>query len=111
MSAATILFDRISELIPDVKRSRMFGAECLKSPNNKTGVMLYKDSLLIKLTPEKMGALMARPGVTEFDPMGGRPMNGWAQVPYSLHEDWEALAIEAQKYVASLPANASRKKK
>lgn len=111
MTAAADLFEKICNNIPDVKRTRMFGAECLKSPNNKTGIMFYKDTLLIKLTPEHMDALMARPGVKVFEPMEGRPMKGWAQVPFDLHKDWEKLAIEANTYVASLPANVSKKKK
>jgi hypothetical protein len=55
--------------------------------------------MVIKLPDEthRQGAL-ALQGAQLFDPMGGRPMREWVQVPATHADEWPtlaALAIEA----------------
>ena len=43
--------------------------------------MEYDEDVVVKLGPERVEALVAGGRARQFEPMAGRPMNGWAQVP------------------------------
>jgi len=80
----------------------MFGALCIKAPNGKAGVMFKDDDVIFKLTGEKEQEALALKGAHYFDPMGGRPMNGWVQIPNAHAALWAAYASASMDLVKKI---------
>ena len=79
--------------------SKMFGMPCLKI-NTKAFCGLYGNEMVFKLTGEEHKKALALAGAKLFDPSEmNRPMKEWVVVPIKYSGKWEALAIEALKYV------------
>jgi hypothetical protein len=76
----------------NVEKGNMFGAKCLKM-NKKAFAMYYKGDMVFKLPANE--PMLALDGARPFEPMPGRPMNGWVQVPNRYSGQWEALAVRA----------------
>lgn len=85
----------------EVAAGSMFGAKCLKI-GGKAFAMFHKEKMVFKLPPDTFPALFELEGVRMFEPMGGRPMNGWIEVPAIHAGQWESLAYDALRYVRSL---------
>jgi len=90
--------------------SAMFGMPSLKI-KGKAFAGLFEDEMVFKLTGEAHKKSLAEKGAKLFDPMGGRPMKEWVQVPLSSAKQWKGLAEEAMKYVAKSAAKAPAKAK
>ncbi|WP_373229788.1 hypothetical protein [Cohnella sp.] len=102
MSQSEEKFNEIAahlNLTDNAAKGNMFGAKCLKI-NNKAFAMYHQEEMVFKLPAED--SLMSMEGVRIFEPMPGRPMNGWVQVPsrHSMH--WEQLSVKALNYVRLL---------
>ena len=80
--------------------SSMFGMPTLKI-NGKAFAGLREDTMTFKLTGEAHSEALALPGAAPFDPMGGRPMKEWVQVPVDHSAKWPRLARAALAYVSS----------
>ena len=78
---------------------KMFGMPCLKS-NGKAFAGYFKDSMIFKLTAPEHGEALALANARLFDPMGGRPMKEWIEVPVEHAARWPQLARAALRYVA-----------
>ncbi len=102
MTAAEKYYHEISEKIPGIVKGKMFGALCLKASNGKAFAMLWKDFMIFKLSGQATPKAMKIEGASLFDPMGGRPMNGWIQIPFAQKKEWEWLAKDAYDYVKEL---------
>jgi hypothetical protein len=102
MTKAEALFHEIAENTPDVKEGKMFGALCFKTPNGKAAAMFWKEHMVFKLEGIQLEKALALEGAKLFDPMGGRPMGGWAQVPFKHAKKWPQLAKESADYVRKL---------
>lgn len=111
MTKAEELFSEIAKTIPDVKEGKMFGALCMKTPNGKSAAMFWKDNIVVKLQDDQMKSALALEGSKIFEPMEGRPMNGWVQIPYKHKDKWKTFAIISAEKVKLLPKKESRKKK
>lgn len=88
MTQAENYFHQLSEKIEDVKPGKMFGAHCLKTPNGKAAAMFWKDYLVVKLQGEDWKEAMSLDGAQLFDPMDGRPMKEWVQIPFDYKDKW-----------------------
>ena|ERR1039458_5823746 len=99
MTNAEELFHSIAEELIDLKEGKMFGAMCIKTPNGKAVVMLWKDDLVVKLEGKMLSEALNLTGAKPFDPMGGRPMKEWVQVPFKHHERWKELAMISTELV------------
>lgn len=102
MSDAEVLFHQIVQGLPDAKSGKMFGALCIKAPNGKAAAMFYQNHMVFKLRPDDEKEVMSLDGAHIFDPMGGRPMRGWVQLPFEYAARWPELAGKALDYVRSL---------
>lgn len=102
MSDAETLYHTIADTLPKGKKSKMFGALCVKAPNGKAAVMFWKDYMVFKLRGEAEQEALSLDGVHYFSPMGDRIMNGWVQVPYDYAAKWPAFAEAAMDYVKTL---------
>jgi len=96
--------DVCNELLADpaVAKGLFFGHRGAKL-GRKVFAFEFHDDLVVKLGPERAEALRAAGEATLFDPMGGRPMRAWAQMPQPASGDpvraWTALAEEAKGFV------------
>ena len=71
---------------------KMFGMPCLKNENGKAFAGFYEDAMVFKLTGPAHAEALGLSGARLFDPMGGRPMKEWVQVPAAHAERWAELA-------------------
>src|SRR3954464_14196569 len=95
-------YHSIADAIPHTEKGMMFGALCIKAPNGKAGVMFWRDDMIFKLEDDHLQKALSLTGAKLFDPMGGRPMNGWVQVPNSQNARWKALAKTAMQFVEKI---------
>ena len=99
MSPAEALYHQIAGQLPDAKKSKMFGAQCLKAPNGKAFAMFWKEFMVFKLTGDAASEALSLDGAQVFTPMDNRPMNGWIQVPFGYAPQWPGFAEQALAYV------------
>ena len=100
-------FERLLETLaadPEVSRGKMFGHAGARL-GRKFFAMEYEEDVVVKLGPERVAALVASGRARQFEPMAGRPMSGWAQVPPGEGDPvpfWAELADEAKALVREL---------
>lgn len=99
MTKAEAYFHEIAAGLPDAKEGKMFGALCIKAPNGKAAAMFKGDAMIFKLPAEAEREVLSLDGTGIFDPMGGRPMRGWVEVPFVYAERWPDWARQALAYV------------
>jgi len=91
----------------------MFGYPCaFLNGNMFSGV--FGDSVMVRLGEKERAELLRLPGAKIFDPMGGRPMKEYVQLPDSMLEDEEALGSWVHQgfgYVKTLPPKVKKKPK
>ncbi|MEZ5014224.1 MAG: hypothetical protein R2794_08025 [Chitinophagales bacterium] len=98
------VFESLLKTLPGAKDSAMFGARCIKAPNGKAVLMIWKDDLVFKLTEEAFKKISGLKGVHVFTPVEGRSMAGWYNVPPQHADKWPELAQISMQYVQALPA-------
>jgi hypothetical protein len=82
------------------EKSKMFGMPTMKI-HSKAFCGLFGSDMVFKLTGEEHKKALGYEGAKLFDPSEmNRPMKEWVVVPKKYSGKWEALAIEALKYVA-----------
>jgi hypothetical protein len=72
----------------------MFGMPCLKA-GGKAFAGFYQGAMVFKLTGAEHASALALSGARLFDPMGGRPMKQWVEVPHAHAARWAELARAA----------------
>jgi hypothetical protein len=82
MSKAEEYFIQLIPEIPGVKAGKMFGALCMKAPNGKAAAMFWKNCMVVKLTGEAFNEALNLDGSLRFEPMEGRLMKEWVQIPF-----------------------------
>lgn len=97
MTAAQSAFDKLG--IDLARRSptttsKMFGMPCLKA-GGKAFAGLFGEAMVFKLTGDAHAKALALPGAHLFDPMGGRPMKEWVEVPDAHAKRWPEFADAA----------------
>ena len=105
MAYDEVLAERLRDRLrdrPGVGEKRMFGGVAFLTYGNLT-VGVFRDDLLVRLSPEDGEAALDRPGVSAFD-MTGRPLRGWIVVAGETLDDadlddWIAVA---SAFVATL---------
>lgn len=102
MPTPTQMFDTIAAALPNITKSKMFGALCIKAANGKAGVMLWKDHMIFKLPALEQEKALKLKDAKVFTPMDGRPMNGWVQLSAEHAESWQKLAGMAMEFVAKI---------
>jgi hypothetical protein len=81
-----------------VKPGTMFGAPSLKA-GTKVLCSVWADDLVAKLPPDDLTAALKLKGASHFEPMAGRAMKEWAQVPFAHAKRWPALVKAALDYI------------
>jgi hypothetical protein len=103
MTEAEAYFVKLAEEIPDVQLGKMFGALCMKTPNGKSGAMFWKDNIVVKLQGESLKEASSLDGTRFFEPMEGKPMKEWVQIPYAYKEKWKRFAEISSQSVKLIP--------
>jgi TfoX/Sxy family transcriptional regulator of competence genes len=84
-----------------VSAGQMFGSRGLRT-GRRFFAIWWHDRLVLKLPADRREALVAAGTAVPFEPMDGRPMNGWVVVDETL--DWPPLVEEARAFVAAQPS-------
>ena len=79
--------------------SKMFGMPCMKI-KSKAFCGLFNDDMIFKLSGDSHAKALTLKGTKLFDPMGGRPMKEWVQVPVKYADHWKEFAGASLKYVS-----------
>jgi TfoX/Sxy family transcriptional regulator of competence genes len=80
----------------DVTRGSMFGSRGLRT-GKKFFAIRWNDQLVVKLPPARLTELVSSGEGQVFEPMEGRPMNGWLLLAPST--EWDSLVAEARAFV------------
>jgi TfoX/Sxy family transcriptional regulator of competence genes len=81
-----------------VTEGTMFGAKGLRT-GRKFFAIWWHERLVAKLPAQRLAALVADGQAEQFEPMDGRPMNGWVLLSESVHAS--PLVDEARAFVES----------
>ena len=79
-----------------VTEGTMFGSKGLRT-GRKFFAVWWHEQLVTKLPAERTQELVSSGRAEPFEPMAGRPMNGWVVVDPSV--EWPALVAEARAFV------------
>ena len=98
--------DRWEQLVADVEGGdvtpgKMFGSSGLRT-GRKFFAVWWHDQLVVKVPAARLTELVEAGQGRLFEPMEGRPMNGWIVLADSV--DWPAVVEEARAYVAAQTA-------
>jgi hypothetical protein len=80
----------------DIVGASMFGMPSMKRRGGKAFAGLYGDDMVFKLDREAHAAALALEGAHLFEPMVGRPMKAWVQVPPTHESQWAELSRKAE---------------
>lgn len=80
----------------DVVRASMFGMPGIKRRGGKAFCGLYGDDMIFKLEGEDHARALSLDGAHLFEPMAGRPMRAWVQVPPKHESQYGELARAAE---------------
>ena len=111
MTEAEEFFVELTQEIPGVKPGKMFGSLCMKTPNGKSAAMFWRDNLVVKLSGDTFQEALSLEGTQAFEPMEGKPMKEWVQIPFGQKEKWKHLATISADNVRILESKSSREKK
>src|SRR5450756_3190477 len=97
--AGRVRFDAVVEELKnelDIVGTSMFGMPSMKRRDGKAFAGLYGDDMVFKLEGEAHAGAWALEGAHLFEPMVGRPMKAWVQVPPTHESQWAELARKAE---------------
>lgn len=110
MTKAELFFTELTKEIPDVKPGKMFGALCMKTPNGKSAAMFWKDNIVVKLQGDSLKEALSLDGTNLFEPMEGKPMKEWVQIPFHYKDQWKKFALLSAESVKAVKKTATKKK-
>jgi len=97
--ASRARFDALVEELKgerDIVGASMFGMPSMKRRGGKAFAGLYGEDMVFKLAGDVHAVALALEGSHLFEPMAGRPMKGWVQVPPTHETQWADLARKAE---------------
>jgi hypothetical protein len=80
----------------DIVGASMFGMPSMKRRGGKAFAGLYGEDMVFKLQGDAHEGALALKGAHLFEPMAGRPMKAWVQVPPTHETHWADLARKAE---------------
>jgi hypothetical protein len=95
MARFAALLDELSSE-RDVVKASMFGMPGIKRRGGKAFCGLYGDDMIFKLQGEDHARALSLEGAHLFEPMAGRPMNAWVQVPPEYQAQYLDLGRAAE---------------
>lgn len=110
------LFDALAASVPDANRRLMFGYPSFVL-NGNMFAGLFRQTAVLRLSPADIAEITdpAGPvGAVPFEPMPGRPMTGFVELPESAALDADLLAEwvgRAYAHAQTMPAKIPKPKK
>ena len=95
MTRFAALLDELSSE-RDVVKASMFGMPGIKRRGGKAFCGLYGDDMIFKLEGKDHARAMSLKGARLFEPMAGRPMKAWVQIPPDHEAQYADLARAAE---------------
>ena len=83
----------------------------MKTPNGKSAAMFWKNNIVVKLNGNNLQEALSLDGTQAFEPMEGKPMKEWVQIPFDYKDKWKYFAIISADNVRKLKSKGSTKKK
>jgi hypothetical protein len=80
----------------DIVGASMFGMPSVKRRDGKAFAGLFGDDMVFKLAGDAHEEALVLDGAHLFEPMSGRPMKAWVQVPPTHQTQWVELARKAE---------------
>lgn len=108
MTNAELFFKELTGQIDSVMPGKMFGALCMKTRNGKSAAMIWRDHLVVKLTGNFLNEALNLSGAKIFEPMEGRPMKEWVQIPFVHKDRWKEYTLLSIKSVIDLPNKSTK---
>lgn len=90
-----VLVDELKNEL-DIVGASMFGMPSIKRRGGKAFAGLYGEDMVFKLQGDAHATALSLEGAHPFEPMAGRPMKAWVQVPPTHETQWADLAREAE---------------
>lgn len=112
-AALVTLFETAVEVLPGAELRRMFGCPAAFVNGNMLGG-LFEDRMMLRLSPDDLARFRAETGAALFEPMPGRAMREYVELPKAVlgsPSRRAALLAQAFAHVRSLPAKAGAKRK
>ncbi len=99
-AGARLSYDEVAEelKLEGATSGAMFGMPTLKT-GGKAFAGYTSGAMVFKLRGDDHSAALALPGAHLFEPMSGRPMREWVQVPSTAAVRWPELARAALRTV------------
>lgn len=96
---------------PMAEQRKMFGYPCA-FVNGQMFVGVFGDKLMMRLSEEDRARFLKLPGAKQFEPMPGRPMREYVEVPKAITESAELRKWlkKSLAYAQSLPPKVKKKK-
>lgn len=107
---AEVYFTELTKEIPNAIPGKMFGALCMKMPNGKSGAMFWKDNIVVKLHGGALNEALSLDGAQLFEPMEGKPMKDWVQIPFDYKDKWKTFAEISASEVEALEKKPAKKR-
>jgi hypothetical protein len=74
----------------------------MKTPNGKSAAMIWKDHIVVKLHGDSLAEAMKLDGIKQFEPMAGRPMKDWVQIPFTYKDKWKKFVMSSSESIGTL---------
>ncbi|HET7089833.1 MAG TPA: TfoX/Sxy family protein [Anaerolineae bacterium] len=111
--AVVTLFHAAITGLPDVESRKMFGYPCaFINGQMLTGV--YEDRIMLRLSEQDRAQFLKLPGAKLFEPMPGRPMREYVELPSSIMSSPSQLKRWLKRglaYVGTLPPKTKKGRK
>lgn len=113
-SAKTVsAFERAVDGLAGIEHRTMFGYPSVFLNGNMLA-SIFQDRIMVRLSESDRADAMERAGAKPFEPMPGRGMKEYVELPASVIDDAPALRRWLERgraYVATLPKKAKKAKK
>lgn len=111
--ALKMRFAEIIARFPEAEPRKMFGYPCA-FVNGQMFVGTFADSLMLRLSENDRAKFLKLPDAKQFEPMPGRPMKEYVQVPGVILDSDKELnkwLTKSLAYAAALPPKVKKAKK
>jgi TfoX/Sxy family transcriptional regulator of competence genes len=113
-SARTVAaFERAVAGLTGIEHRKMFGYPSVFLNGNMLA-SIFQDRIMVRLSQSDRADAMARAGATAFEPMPGRGMKEYVELPQAVIDDAPALRRWLERghaYVATLPQKTKKQSK
>lgn len=106
-------FEALIGRFTEAELKKMFGYPAA-FVNGNMALGLWQETCILKLSPDDLADFLALPGAERFEPMKGRPMKEYGQMPENLltsEAEFLRWIKKSINYVSSLPPKIKTKKK